>query len=1534
MISGILFTYFFLLFRPSYFFFHHVNQATKTNYMDIKVLDQKLVSFLASQSTGIPLSPRKPTNIPRYDIKSLESSCISSLSTLLNSNTTIQQDMFDSIQLRLEGLYLMYAKDHGNFIGILRKHQLFIVKLFEMKQIEVVFKQLKILSSEIKKMFDIVDKYNDDDDDDFYKGIPMINTENDEIVQLIVAYHFLLLQCIAQYSSKNLKLILTRGGDVDALIDLKTFQNIPKMFLKSSNIRKWQYLSTKDAKKNNGNIIKLLYGFIKLFENIKSQKYQILANCLKIKLVEFTKDISLVKDISRTSELIPFINDSDPNIAQLFSLASQKDFIAVDDLLPTTTTTNKLQAELLASPQLIHDEKYLKSLQSMTLSFYSCQAILALFNHTKNEIGKLMNLQLSILDSITIFIKTSLSPQMVPILCQLFTLYQHFKQQKRMRNVSNLLYNLGNKLQNGEYWNLSIEQECEIMDIAPTDDNFKNLFSKLGKPILKESTFIKFLQVLQKYDRLDILTIQFISKSLLINPELLLNGISDEFKSKLVLVIFKSMEKTTNTMQKTLICNSIISNLTWSNQDLEYQIQYAYYNINGLDNYLDLNIKESMNLLVVAGFQFQKLVDFGWNEMLFKQYLNNFESWLNNEDQTVTQFECEIVKQVLLYAKFNGVTGWLIRVVDIFLTRKSVPVEFQTFLQFEHCYGFLKLSMDSELSTKLLNFNQVVKSWKSVTQVINLSLLQFEYYIKTNNFIKAKERYTGILTTLKKKPEFNMATSSELSLVQKFNNFLIIGRFQLLCSELNFKLNKPIDAYVNVKTGIQILYSILKKCPNNISKSASQELQWEIFQLLSNAYKKVIEISIDLGISRTMPFYLNEWKKLNDKYESPILNCINNFEIGKFGSRMNNNEFSNCLNKTDQWKYDLVKDNLTVRRYYDMTVDTNIQVDNIYRFDYVASPDTLVADLKHELSSCIREISNYTSLKYLSNSVQFIPGMHGESNTKCSKEILDRLVGLKNKVIQELSQSYLSLSKNQKLFYILHQTVSSLSSLASFKGGDLLSELYYLQDQVKHYLFANEMKLMKYTNKKDLLPFEIPNDEVRSMLDFNVDLLINLPVNWMVVTLDICQQTGDLLLSKVSKSSPPVFIRLPLDRFKNGVTTMDFTTMKRDLESIIQDSNLSTKKATTSQIVTVEDRKRWWRSRFTLDYELQDILDHVQQYWIGGFAGFFENYHQDNVFDKFKQDFIMVLNSCISPTEPFEFDDEIIKCMFAMNEYNREFVDDLLQYFVNALKFHGQIINSIKLDKFHDYFKGLLEKYKGLKFKSSHQEHIVLIPSSNCSFFPWESLDFLKNKSISRMPSVSMLLDCLKSTDAYSKIDTQSLYYLINPSGDLKRTEERFRDYFIMNKSWQGIIGETPNEDKIIPNILNSKLFVYIGHGGCDQYIKVSSLLKSQDSLPPSLLIGCSSGKLEDNGEFEPLGNIYNWLICKSPMILVNLWDVTDKDIDKFTISTFENWGLINYSIDKKQDFTKSVMKSRNKCTLKNLNGSAPIVYGLPLLLN
>ena len=101
------------------------------------------------------------------------------------------------------------------------------------------------------------------------------------------------------------------------------------------------------------------------------------------------------------------------------------------------------------------------------------------------------------------------------------------------------------------------------------------------------------------------------------------------------------------------------------------------------------------------------------------------------------------------------------------------------------------------------------------------------------------------------------------------------------------------------------------------------------------------------------------------------------------------------------------------------------------------------------------------------------------------------------------------------------------------------------------------------------------------------------------------------------------------------------------------------------------------------------------------------------------------LKSCISKQDKsIEFNDEIIKCIFAMNEYNRESIDDLAKYLINSLKFHGYLIDQFKFDKFHEFMKSLIDKYKGLKFKSSSNQHIVLIPSSKCLFFPWESLNF------------------------------------------------------------------------------------------------------------------------------------------------------------------------------------------------------------------
>lgn len=46
--------------------------------------------------------------------------------------------------------------------------------------------------------------------------------------------------------------------------------------------------------------------------------------------------------------------------------------------------------------------------------------------------------------------------------------------------------------------------------------------------------------------------------------------------------------------------------------------------------------------------------------------------------------------------------------------------------------------------------------------------------------------------------------------------------------------------------------------------------------------------------------------------------------------------------------------------------------------------------------------------------------------------------------------------------------------------------------------------------------------------------------------------------------------------------------------------------------------------------------------------------------------------------------------------------------------------------------------------------------------------------------------------------------------------------------------------------------------------------------------MGCSSGSLPFMGCYNPQGAVLSYLLAGSPAIIANLWEVTDKDIDRF----------------------------------------------------
>ena len=77
--------------------------------------------------------------------------------------------------------------------------------------------------------------------------------------------------------------------------------------------------------------------------------------------------------------------------------------------------------------------------------------------------------------------------------------------------------------------------------------------------------------------------------------------------------------------------------------------------------------------------------------------------------------------------------------------------------------------------------------------------------------------------------------------------------------------------------------------------------------------------------------------------------------------------------------------------------------------------------------------------------------------------------------------------------------------------------------------------------------------------------------------------------------------------------------------------------------------------------------------------------------------------------------------------------------------------------------------------------------------------------------------------------------------------------------------------------------------------------------------------------------------VLPSPTLIANLWDVTDRDIDKFSQAVFDELQLTPEGVARPRADATSVVaavaQARDSCKLKYLTGAAPVVYGIPFYL-
>ncbi|KAF6252748.1 peptidase family C50-domain-containing protein [Scenedesmus sp. NREL 46B-D3] len=159
-------------------------------------------------------------------------------------------------------------------------------------------------------------------------------------------------------------------------------------------------------------------------------------------------------------------------------------------------------------------------------------------------------------------------------------------------------------------------------------------------------------------------------------------------------------------------------------------------------------------------------------------------------------------------------------------------------------------------------------------------------------------------------------------------------------------------------------------------------------------------------------------------------------------------------------------------------------------------------------------------------------------------------------------------------------------------------------------------------------------------------------------------------------------------------------------------------------------------------------------------------------------------------------------------------------------------------------------------------------------------------------------------------------FYLLNPDGDLQATQETFQGWLQQQLGQQGVAGSRPSPTQLSAALRQHQLFLYFGHGGGDQYVPLASL-KRLDRCAGSLLMGCSSGRLRQMGLYEPSGAIWGYLLAGCPAAVANLWDVTDRDIDRFAQAVLKQWS------GDSEDSSSSSSSSNSSASQRNASSAA-----------
>ncbi|KAE8451234.1 hypothetical protein EG329_004398 [Mollisiaceae sp. DMI_Dod_QoI] len=495
------------------------------------------------------------------------------------------------------------------------------------------------------------------------------------------------------------------------------------------------------------------------------------------------------------------------------------------------------------------------------------------------------------------------------------------------------------------------------------------------------------------------------------------------------------------------------------------------------------------------------------------------------------------------------------------------------------------------------------------------------------------------------------------------------------------------------------------------------------------------------------------------------------------------------------------------------------------------------------------------------------------------------------------------------------------------------------------------------------------------MSRFQREYIDIIPKSWTVISISLGDSRQELCISKLQMGHNPFILRLPLGRHNSmdaDEEIFGFEQGRAELMEILSLANESSHDAANR--TSREDKKAWWEERESLDARLRDLLENVEKVWLGGFTGIFSQHaRRPDLLARFQKSFSNILDRHLpsrrktgkrNASPRIALDTRILDLFIGLGDASDEDCDlsepltDLLYFVVDVLQFQGELNAYAEIDfdsivvETHD----ALRSYHAAAHSAGYAEdnrHTILVLDKALHSLPWESLPCMESLAVSRVPSLGCLRDRILAQQKSRGVDAADGHYIsrskgsyiLNPEGDLKNTQATFQKSLEILDGWQGITNRSPSEEEFKEELVSKDILLYFGHGSGAQYIRAKEIRKLE-TCAVAMLMGCSSGSLTEVGEYEPYGPPINYMHAGCPALVATLWDVTDKDIDRFAKSTFQYWGLLEPEMQSKGksrkkteetqhnvSLTEAVAKGRTACNLRYLNGASVCIYGVPVYL-